>query len=322
MVTISIATQQPGTEEVSFQAALDAVFGSISGSFGAASMLGFNTLVIPFTGVGPIAGGSVLIGPTTLGSLDFPGGTWDPGETPISPLGSVEALVGPQFEEFALISISGFAASWEAFLGASAAPAPFFAGNDVLDGGRANDAIRGYAGNDRIGTGDRGNDTAFGGFGNDRVISFGPGTDVLHGGSGSDFLHGGTGPDALFGGLGRDRLTGSRGPDTLTGGADRDVFDFRPSEFEGGRASGVGLGRRDTVTDFARGTDRLNLDLDGPGAQFALIGQAAFTASGQVRWIRSGDDVRVLVNINDTLLADMEILVQDAARLGPADFIL
>lgn len=102
-------------------------------------------------------------------------------------------------------------------------------------------------------------ENAVGGSGNDAItgntaanrLQGGAGRDLLHGGAGPDVLEGGAGNDQLSGGAGRDRLNGGAGVDRLTGGSGSDmfVFDTLPA------ASSL----RDTITDFASGTDRIAL---------------------------------------------------------------
>jgi len=70
----------------------------------------------------------------------------------------------------------------------------------------------------------------------------------LLGTQGSDSLIGGSGRDTLLGGAGDDFLAGGVGLDTLWGGAGSDTFRF------GGNTE------TDRITDFASGTDRIELD--------------------------------------------------------------
>ncbi|MEQ1542928.1 MAG: putative Ig domain-containing protein, partial [Novosphingobium sp.] len=151
-------------------------------------------------------------------------------------------------------------------------------GNDVLYGGRGNDALDGELGNDEL----------FGNSGNDR-LSGGAGNDRLDGGSGNDVLIGGAGFDILFGGSAADRFVFADVADSVTGA------------------------NRDRISDFARGTDLI--DLSGIDANaglagdqgFAWIGAAGFTGvAGQLHFtggILAGD-------LNGDGLADFEIRVQ------------
>jgi Ca2+-binding RTX toxin-like protein len=126
------------------------------------------------------------------------------------------------------------------------------AGDDRLYGGKDNDIIVAYAGNDTVhgGPGDDwicadctgtqaevsaewGNNVVQGGPGNDALMDtltkFGSyGNDLLYGGPGDDsiWLQGGGGSNRAFGGAGDDVLTsqGVLGPHELTGGPGADTF--------------------------------------------------------------------------------------------------
>ncbi len=86
------------------------------------------------------------------------------------------------------------------------------------------------------------------------VISGLDGNDTITGGNGNDTLIGGEGNDILKGDAGNDFLIGGAGDDVLTGGAGNDFFVFANS------SEGV-----DTVTDFRRGQDRIQISTDGFG---------------------------------------------------------
>ncbi|NGN43477.1 type I secretion C-terminal target domain-containing protein [Mesorhizobium sp. CGMCC 1.15528] len=73
-------------------------------------------------------------------------------------------------------------------------------------------------------------------------------SDVLFGGNGDDTLNGLSGSDTLNGGAGNDKLIGMSGDDTLIGGAGSDIFAYTAREFG-----------RDTIKDFAPGTDKIDL---------------------------------------------------------------
>ncbi|CAM5330461.1 calcium-binding protein [Streptomyces atroolivaceus] len=75
-------------------------------------------------------------------------------------------------------------------------------GNQQMWGGRGDDMIEGYGGDDTVHAGP-GDDHAMGGDGRD-VILGGPGNDTLDGEGGDDLVCGGTGKDTLEGGPGRD----------------------------------------------------------------------------------------------------------------------
>jgi len=108
------------------------------------------------------------------------------------------------------------------------------------------------------------------------------------GGIGNDLLVGGTDHDSLIGNAGRDTLIGGLGHDTLTGGAGADIFRFT-SLAEMGSASTA----CDTITDFRRGEDKLDLSrIDADGSTSAdeafgsltLVTGGGFSAPGQLRF--------------------------------------
>ena len=120
--------------------------------------------------------------------------------------------------------------------------------------------------------GGSGDDTITGNTANNR-LSGGAGRDVMRGAAGADVLAGGAGADQLTGDAGDDRLIGGAGVDRLTGGAGRDTFVFR--------AVPTGLGERDTIYDFASGTDRIELAgaaFTGVATGVLVLGSAAHHA--------------------------------------------
>ena len=131
-------------------------------------------------------------------------------------------------------------------------------GNDSIAGGAGNDIILGGEGNDSIAAGDghddvwggEGNDTIDGGEGNDWLRGDG-GDDSISGGAGDDVIWGGSGNDTIDGGAGEDWIAGGSGDDSLTGGGNADMFVF-----------GEGHGN-DTITDFADGTDLIDVSALG-----------------------------------------------------------
>ncbi|MGP3699639.1 M10 family metallopeptidase C-terminal domain-containing protein [Rhodobacter sp. NSM] len=176
--------------------------------------------------------------------------------------------------------------------------------NDRLVGSSAGDVIRGGGGHDRL-TG-------------------GAGADRLQGGSGNDKLAGGSGNDVLSGGSGNDRLSGNLGADHLTGGSGADVF-----VFESLRASCGGRSTRDTITDFARGTDHINLaaidaDTGVRGNQaFTFIGRAAFSGeAGELRCLRHDGGTLIQGDVSGDGRADLRIFLDDPMSLRASDFLL
>jgi Ca2+-binding RTX toxin-like protein len=120
-------------------------------------------------------------------------------------------------------------------------------GLDQTEGGFG-DALRGDAADNHIW-----------GLGGNDLIDGRDGNDVLDGGTGNDELFGGTGDDVLIGGDGNDWLHGGAGIDHMTGGAGRDYF-----VFDNGDAAlrmSWGVLSTDTIDDFHRGEDRIDLHL-------------------------------------------------------------
>ena len=96
-----------------------------------------------------------------------------------------------------------------------------------------------------------GNDDLNGGDGDDSLYG-GDGDDTLYGGRNNDYLEGFTGIDYLDGGAGSDRLKGGTGADT-----------FNMYYYE---RYGTG---RDTIEDFAKGEDKISLDMS---SDYAYVG--------------------------------------------------
>ncbi len=186
------------------------------------------------------------------------------------------------------------------------------AGDDTLNGGEGNDSLVGGSEDDVLygdgGLAD-GNDTLSGGSGDDALYGE-ANNDSLIGGAQDDFLSGGDNDDTLNGGSQADTLSGGLGVDRLTGGTQTDVFDWNdPGE------SGVGVGNRDIVTDFATGEI---IDLSGFAGLLDFLGEGAglFTGAGneiQVIEIEDGaiDDSLIQVDIDGDEVADFEILVDE-----------
>ncbi len=123
------------------------------------------------------------------------------------------------------------------------------AGDDRLIGGGGNDFLKGSAGADTL-IGGGGADTLSGG-GKADDLRGGGGGDQMKGGGGSDRLNGGGGDDVVDAGGGADILFGNRGSDTLTGGRGDDIFQFAARDLSNGAI--------DTITDFGRGADLIDI---------------------------------------------------------------
>lgn len=147
------------------------------------------------------------------------------------------------------------------------------AGNDI-EGTAFADDIRGMGGGDRVRAG-AGADRVQGGSGRD-TLSGQAGRDRIDGNAGNDTLYGGAWSDVLRGGAGNDRINGGTGADILTGGIGRDRFVF-----------GAGAeARKDLITDFTPGDDRVDLRpmADALGVALTFIGRKSYSGeAGEVR---------------------------------------
>ncbi len=162
-------------------------------------------------------------------------------------------------------------------------------GNDTLHGGTGadqllgrdgHDVIWGFDGNDTIAASD-GNDTVEGEAGHDS-IGGGYGDDHLRGNSGNDVIGGGSGRDLVEAGTGHDVASGGWGYDTVLGGAGHDTLagSYDADEVQGGLGDdSIGGGTGDDTIHGGDGNDVI-----GAGLQDDLVfGEAGadFLAGGE-----------------------------------------
>lgn len=176
--------------------------------------------------------------------------------------------------------------------------------SDTLFGNNIANVLNGGAGSDIL-YGDDGNDSLDGG----------SGRDTLFGGSGLDVLLGGGDVDTLNGGDSADRLNGGAANDFLTGGSGNDVFVF------------TDLGGRDSITDFRRGQDKIDLsDLDaisGTTAHdaFKWIGSKGFTGhAGELRSYKDHGDYFVAGDVDGDGRADF-VIATDNVQIQQSDVL-
>jgi serralysin len=145
----------------------------------------------------------------------------------------------------------------------------------------------------------------------------GSGNNTMTGNDGINLLKGGAGSDKLYGLGGNDILDGGLGADTFYGGAGADIFDYNSTKDSLSSA-------RDTIQDFLRGTDRIDLrSIDAStktsGNQaFSFIGSKSFAGhAGELNFVSgvlSGD-------VNGDRTADFRIKVA-VSSLAAGDFYL
>jgi Ca2+-binding RTX toxin-like protein len=203
------------------------------------------------------------------------------------------------------------------------------AGNDTLYGNLGDDHLFGNAGNDLL-DGSIGVDWLYGGTGQDTLLGGGSrdvlhgedGHDSLDGGADADVLHGGAGNDTLKGGGGNDRLNGGLGADKLYGGEGSDVFVF--TSVMDSTASA-----RDTVLNFARGIDKI--DLSAIDADATRAGNQAFHAVDDGMIFAGPGDLSITHQRFNALVQgdvdgdgnwDFQLLVSMGAGLTVDDIIL
>lgn len=204
-------------------------------------------------------------------------------------------------------------------------------GGDLYEGrhGEIRGLVSGDAGNDNLTGGNEGN-VLLGGAGNDELYGLG-GDDELDGGGGDDLMHGGKGDDLLLGGQGKDHLIGGRDDDTLIGGRQADLLTGNQGAdrfvFNNTAESATPSGQRDTITDFQRGLDLIdistidaNTTVTGNQA-FSFIGAAAFTAPGQIRAVKQGGNTIVQLSNDGDTAAEMVITLRGLYTLEAADFV-
>jgi Ca2+-binding RTX toxin-like protein len=161
-------------------------------------------------------------------------------------------------------------------------------------------------------------ENANGGTGDDVLTGDGNANRLNGGLGGNDTIDGAGGDDALFGGLGADLLTGGSGNDTF----------FYDSSAE----SGTSAATRDIITSFdgagVAGGDRINVfNIDantgaGGNQAFTFIGNAAFTAVGQLRFFQDAGNTFIEGNTTGASGAEFSIQVNGLYTFIAADFVL
>ncbi len=212
--------------------------------------------------------------------------------------GGVMSLTGSR----AVDSINGTSLS-EAIYG--------FDSNDTLFGSSGDDTLVGGAGADSL-NGSSGSDTASYEGSAAVVVNLATGTtsgghaagdilvsiENLTGGAGADVLTGNTSSNVLLGNGGNDTLIGESGNDTLDGGADKDILTggagadvFKFSSITHSLETSTSI---DRITDFVKGTDKLDLtglgftglDTDGGNTEAGEL-RLAYSATNNRTYLRT-----------------------------------
>lgn len=237
--------------------------------------------------------------------------------------------------------------------------------SDYLNGFSGNDELVGLGGHDTL-NGGLGNDDMYGGIGDDlyfvnslgdRVFEAGfSGVDlvsssvsyalplyvenlvltgsalngwgskfanVVVGSSSNNYVSGEGGNDIVAGEGGNDRVAGGAGRDTVSGGIGFDVFHFQKAS-----ESGASANTRDTISDFVRGVDLIDLSpidansANGPGTNERFGGfigsSVTFSRPGQLKFVGG-----VLYgNTDNDGAAEFSIQLSGISALAVADLIL
>ncbi|WP_375287741.1 beta strand repeat-containing protein [Sphingomonas sp.] len=171
------------------------------------------------------------------------------------------------------------------------------------------------------------NDDSITGGGLADTLRGGEGRDSIAGGAGADKLFGNAGADTIDGGDASDQITGGTGGDTMTGGGGADTFIFGASDVGGLPNYAAVIAYADRITDFDSGVDKINLsaidaNTGANGNQaFSYIGDAAFSAAGQIRYVNISGATYILGNLDADLGADFAIRVDGELPVA-ADFNL
>lgn len=129
---------------------------------------------------------------------------------------------------------------------------------------------------------------------------------ILSGNGGNDSINGGLNNDSLSGGLGNDTLNGGSGVDTLTGNGDADTF-----VFQFGQSTISDLTLPDQITDFAIGTDRIDLLLSSGAATGAPLN---FTrAANSTATTRTALATQVFTDANGVVSSNQALAANSAA---------
>jgi Ca2+-binding RTX toxin-like protein len=152
------------------------------------------------------------------------------------------------------------------------------------------------------------------------------GNDQIFGRGGNDTLLGGKNNDVIKGGLGNDTINGGANADTMEGNGGVDTFQYSQVS-----DSGTVAASRDLINGFTLGGGGDKIDVSAIDAQagtggnqaFTFIGNAAFSAEGQIRFdVIAG---HTIIEINTTGVSGAEMGIDLAGALPgltAASFVL
>lgn len=132
------------------------------------------------------------------------------------------------------------------------------------------------------------------------TLSGGAGADAISGTGLDDMILGAGGDDVLSGKAGNDVLVDGAGSDLLTGGAGQDLFIFQAD------------GEIDTITDFERGVDQLDLSF-WPGLYSLNLATVATTATGAT--LSFGSETLVIRSVDHNPLTRADLGLRPAFNL-------
>jgi Ca2+-binding RTX toxin-like protein len=143
-------------------------------------------------------------------------------------------------------------------------------------------------------------------------------------------ITGTTGKNALLGGTGSDKISGGLGKDTMTGGQGGDIFVFGSAKDTGKTAA-----KRDVITDFKHGQDKIDLHLIDANTlkkgdqAFKFIALKAFSHNpAELQFSKhdakgtANDFTLVEGDTNGDGKADFQIELKGLINLTKSDFIL
>jgi len=163
-------------------------------------------------------------------------------------------------------------------------------------------------------------DPPFGTPGHDSVAGRGDAGQINCGGAADDTIYGGAGNDTINGNNGNDTIIGGFGADNLTGG--------NGDRFVSLSVAGSHAGQFDTISDFASGSDKIDLAALGALAFLALTATSTSVPAHTIAWLydSAANETIVYVNPTDQTLSIgnsglLEIHLQGIATILASDFV-